>query len=111
MDLTERIERRRTRRSKNELVVDRDALNPAVHLSEPVGRETLFEALLNAVDPLFDRAVPLSAPSGGTDANRLVTDLSADSGKGPWWRRPLRFDADATAELFAAVEDPSGVVR
>ncbi|WP_049987806.1 Cdc6/Cdc18 family protein [Halobellus rufus] len=58
MDLTERIERRRTRRSKNELVVDRDSLNPGVHLPEPVGRETLFEALLNAIDPLFDRAVP-----------------------------------------------------
>jgi hypothetical protein len=53
---------------------------------------------------LFDRAVPLSRPSGGVDANRLVTDLSDDSGKGPWWRRPLRFDADAAATLREVVE-------
>jgi len=58
MDLTERIERRRNRSSNNELIVDRDSLNPAMHLSEPVGRETLFEALLDAIDPLFDHAVP-----------------------------------------------------
>jgi hypothetical protein len=56
---------------------------------------------------LFDRAVPLSAPSAGVDANRLVTDLSADSGKGPWWRRPLRFDADAAARLQEVVSTRS----
>jgi hypothetical protein len=27
-----------------------------------------------------------------------VTELSADSGKGPWWRRPLRLDGAATRE-------------
>jgi hypothetical protein len=54
---------------------------------------------------LFERAIPLSTRSAGADANRLVTDLSADSGKGPWWRRPLRFDPDATAELLGIVED------
>jgi hypothetical protein len=32
-----------------------------------------------------------------------VTDLSSDSGAGPWWRRPLRFDAAATAELRSIV--------
>ncbi|MFC7176904.1 hypothetical protein [Halosegnis marinus] len=53
---------------------------------------------------LFDRAVPLSAPSAGVDANRLVTGLSADSGKGPWWRRPLRYDADATATLLDVLD-------
>ena len=60
---------------------------------------------------LFDRAVPLSAPTSGTDANRLVTALSADSGKGPWWRRPLRFDPDATAALWDAVADPTAAGR
>lgn len=49
---------------------------------------------------LYDCAVPLSNPSGGADANRLVTDLSSDSGNGPWWRRPLRFDADGVASLL-----------
>ncbi len=78
MDLTERIERRRTRSSRNELVVDRDSLNPAVHLSEPVGREALFEAFLNAIDPLFDRAVPPNTyvwgPSG-SGKSAIVTAL------------------------------------
>ena len=53
---------------------------------------------------LYDRAVPLSQPSGGTDANALVTRLSADSGKGPWWRRPLRFDAAGSPKLLAVCD-------
>jgi len=52
---------------------------------------------------LFDRAVPLSGRERGIDANRLVTDLSSDSGRGPWWRRPMRFDAEATARLLDVV--------
>jgi hypothetical protein len=77
-----------------------------------VKRETFDARVLLHGDPdasgLYDRAVPLSAPTGGTDANRLVTELSADSGAGPWWRRPLRFDAAATAELRAVLAgDPA----
>ena len=53
---------------------------------------------------LFDRAVPLRAPDSGSTANRLVTDLSNDSGKGPWWRRRLWFDAAATDRLRAIVD-------
>jgi len=53
---------------------------------------------------LFDRAVPLSSPEGGATANRIVTELSNDSGKGPWWRRRLWFDADATEQLRAMVD-------
>jgi len=60
---------------------------------------------------LLDRAVPLSAPSGGSDANRLVTALSGDSGRGPWWRRPLRYDPPATGELLAAVEAGPAAAR
>ncbi|GAB6879800.1 hypothetical protein JCM17823_20740 [Halorubrum gandharaense] len=52
---------------------------------------------------LFERVLPLSTPDAGADANRLVTDLSADSGKGPWWRRPLRYDDGATDELLERV--------
>jgi len=48
---------------------------------------------------LFDRAVPFSAPDAGATANRIVTELSNDSGKGPWWRRRLWFDPEATATL------------
>jgi len=64
--------------------------------------------VLVAGDPggsaLYDRAVPLSRPTGGTDAGPLVTDHSGDSGRGPWWRRPLRFDAEGTERLLAAVQ-------
>lgn len=48
---------------------------------------------------LFEIARPLSAPDRGIEPNRIVRDLSADSGKGPWWRRPLRFDASAMDRL------------
>ncbi|GAB6860674.1 hypothetical protein ACFR97_07925 [Haloplanus litoreus] len=54
---------------------------------------------------LLERAVPLSAPEAGATAGPLVTDLSADSGKGPWWRRVLRYDADATECLRAVVDE------
>jgi hypothetical protein len=53
---------------------------------------------------LYDRAVPLSTAEAGADANPLVTDLSADSGKGPWWRRPLRFDDEGVAALLECHE-------
>ena len=69
-----------------------------------VKRETFdAEVLVAGTDRsrLFDRVVPLSSPDAGAHANRIVTDLSNDSGRGPWWRRVLRFDADATADLLA----------
>ena len=52
----------------------------------------------------FDRVVPLSTPDAGTEANPIVTELSSDSGKGPWWRRPLVFDEPATAALSDHLE-------
>ena len=67
-----------------------------------VRRETFDAKVLVAGDErsrLYDRAVPLSTPAGGTTPNDLVTELSNDSGRGPWWRRRLWFDADATARL------------
>jgi hypothetical protein len=73
-----------------------------------VKRETFDARVLVAGDDdsrLLDRAVPLSDPDAGTTANRLVTSLSNDSGKGPWWRRPLRFDAEATAALRDEIAD------
>lgn len=54
---------------------------------------------------LYETALPLSEPSGGTDPNWLVTELSADSGRGPWWRRPLRFDESETEQLLAIIRD------
>ena len=61
---------------------------------------------------LYDTVVPLSAPSGGTAANWLVTDRSSDSGKGPWWRRPMRFDEAGTERLLElAAGRPEAVER
>ncbi len=74
-----------------------------------VRRETFDAAVLLHGDPdrsgLFDVAVPLSRPDAGTEPNRVVTGLSSDSGRGPWWRRPLRFDADAAGRLGTLVAD------
>jgi len=79
MDLTERIERRRDRNQQDgTLLVDPDELNPAIHLPEPVGRETLFEALLDALDPLFTHAVPPNAyvwGPQGSGKSAIVTAL------------------------------------
>jgi hypothetical protein len=72
-------------------------------------RRTDFDArVLLAGDPeasrLYDRAVPLSSRDAGADPNRLVTAHSADSGKGPWWRRPLRYDDAGVETLLSVVE-------
>jgi hypothetical protein len=78
-----------------------------------VKREEVDAEVLLAGDPaesrLYERAIPLSRPSGGTDAANVVTELSTDSGAGPWWRRPLRFDDTATESLldFVRSETPS----
>ncbi|ERH13375.1 MAG: hypothetical protein J07HB67_02414, partial [halophilic archaeon J07HB67] len=53
-------------------------------------RETVDAAVFvrgTEASRLFDRAVPLSTSTAGADANGLVTTLSNDSGRGPWWRR------------------------
>lgn len=78
-------------------------------------KRTEFDArVLVLGDPdgseLYETAVPLSSPDAGADPNRVVTGLSSDSGKGPWWRRPLRFDDAATADLLAAT-DPAALLE
>jgi len=78
MDLGERIAKRRTRHTEDRLVVDWDALNPAVHLPEPVGREALFEASLDALGPLFEDALPPNAyvwGPAGSGKSAIVTSL------------------------------------
>ncbi len=81
-----------------------DAERAPFRTNAHVKRDPFDARVLVLGDPersgLFDRALPLSGREAGTDANRLVTDLSSDSGKGPWWRRPMRFDPEATAELL-----------
>lgn len=80
MDLAERIARRRNRRADDRLVADWDPLNPTVHLPEPVGREALFEALLDALDPLFDGGLPQNVyvwGPAGSGKSAIVTALIA----------------------------------
>lgn len=80
MDLAERIQRRRNGRTKDALVVDWDALNPAYHFADPVGRAAVLEAALDGLDPIFDEELPpaiyLWGPGGG-GKSAIVTALMA----------------------------------
>ncbi|MFT4904619.1 MAG: hypothetical protein ACI8UR_001180 [Natronomonas sp.] len=96
--------------------LDRDPLTPEAYHDLSADSQSVFENNAHLKrDPfdaevllhgdgigseLYDIAVPLSSRDAGADANRLVTDLSSDSGKGPWWRRPMKFDHEATTELL-----------
>lgn len=72
-----------------------------------VKRDPLDAAVLLAGSPadsrLYSRARPLSSPAGGTEPNDVVLEHSTDSGRGPWWRRPLRFDAESTETLLGSL--------
>ncbi len=80
--------------------VDRARFETNAHLK----RDPFDAAVLLDGDPdgsrLYETAIPLSGREAGVDANRLVTELSSDSGKGPWWRRPMKFDPAATEALL-----------
>jgi hypothetical protein len=83
--------------------VDRDRLASNAHCKrDPFDAKVLVVG--DSDSRLFDRAVPLSSADSGSTANRLVTELSNDSGKGPWWRRRLWFDEAATEQLRAIVD-------
>ena len=90
--------------------VDRDAAAALAPTNAHLKRDPFDARVVVAGDPdasgLFERVVPLSTPDSGADANRLVTALSSDSGKGPWWRRPMAFDAAATETLLDRIERP-----
>lgn len=49
---------------------------------------------------LYETAIPLSSREAGVEANPIVTELSSDSGKGPWWRRPMKFDRIGTERIL-----------
>lgn len=78
MDLSERIARRQQTSASGVLITDESALNPAVHLAEPVGRGPVLEQLLDAVGPVFEGEVPdnvaVSGPSGA-GKSAVVTAL------------------------------------
>ncbi|ELZ33684.1 Nmad3 family putative nucleotide modification protein [Halorubrum tebenquichense] len=89
-------------------VVERAAAAEAAPTNAHLKRDPFDARVVVAGDGdasgLFDRVVPLSAPEAGTAANPIVTALSSDSGKGPWWRRPMAFDEAATARLLSRIE-------
>ncbi|WP_266077648.1 Cdc6/Cdc18 family protein [Haladaptatus caseinilyticus] len=58
MDIGARIERRRVTTPVSTLVVEWSALSPVIHVSNPVGRGSTLEQLLDALDPLFDDRLP-----------------------------------------------------
>lgn len=58
MDIGARIERRRATTPVTNLVVEWSALSPVIHVSNPVGRGSTLEQLLDALDPLFDDRLP-----------------------------------------------------
>jgi hypothetical protein len=99
-----RVERAITGETYRELAGrERDRFASNAH----VKREAFDARVLvagSAESRLLDRAVPLSAPDAGVTAGPLVTDLSNDSGAGPWWRRVLRYDDEATDRLRAVVD-------
>jgi Cdc6-like AAA superfamily ATPase len=58
MNLRERIARRQRTDHAPRLVHDYDALNPVVHLEEPIGRGPTLERLLDHVEPAFEGVLP-----------------------------------------------------
>jgi hypothetical protein len=100
-----RVERVETGETYRDLApTDRERFASNAHVKrDPFDAKVLVAG--SDASRLFERAVPLSAPEAGATAGHLVTDLSADSGKGPWWRRVLQYDADATTRLRAVVDD------
>lgn len=80
MDLTDRIRRRQRSGTTTQLILDYDAISPAVHIEEPIGRGPVLERLLDYMDPVFDGSLPPNAyvwgvPGAGKSA--VVTVLFA----------------------------------
>lgn len=80
MDLTDRIRRRQRSGTTTQLILDYDAISPAVHIAEPIGRGPVLERLLDYMDPVFEGALPPNAyvwgaPGAGKSA--IVTALFA----------------------------------
>lgn len=82
MDLKSRIRRRQRSGTDSQLILDYDAVNPAVHVDEPTGRGPVLERLLDYIDPIFEGRLPPKAyvwgpPGAGKSAiiTALLTQL------------------------------------
>ena len=124
MDLGDRIARRRSGRRGDGVFVDRNLVSPVVHPPEPVGRGPVLEQLLDALDPVFEGAVPADVavvgPHGsgtsaivttlfdaltdqlGSDRRAIATTTRTGSELGP---RFVAIDARETTSEFAFYHD------
>ncbi|THE65187.1 AAA family ATPase [Salinadaptatus halalkaliphilus] len=78
MNVRDRIARRQSAHQHGGIVVDREQLSPVVHRQDPIGRDSIFEQLLDALEAVFDGGLPepvtVVGPAGsGTSA--IVTAL------------------------------------
>lgn len=76
MDLDTRIARRQ--RDKTGIVIDDEAISPVAHVAEPVGRGSVFERLLDYLDPAFRGIRPPNAyvwGPAGAGKSAVVTAL------------------------------------
>ncbi len=77
MNLRERIARRQRTDHAPRLVHDYDALNPVVHLEEPIGRGPALERLLDHVEPAFEGVLPSNAYVHGPKGSGKSAVVSA----------------------------------
>ncbi|RRJ32494.1 Cdc6/Cdc18 family protein [Halocatena pleomorpha] len=78
MNLTARIRRRQRSGPTTRLIVEYDAISPAVHVEEPIGRGPVVERLLDYMESAFDGELPPNAyvwgaPGAGKSA--IITAL------------------------------------
>lgn len=84
MNIDERINQRRRRGEKAQLVADYEALSPVAHLEEPTNRGRLIEQLLDHLEPVFDGTLPPNAylyGPAGSGKSAVVTALFAQLGR------------------------------
>lgn len=78
MDLSSRIRRRQQSGDETHVVLDYHAISPVAHVEEPTGRGSVFERLLDYVEPVFGSRIPPNAyvwgpPGSGKSA--VITAL------------------------------------
>ncbi|WP_160135309.1 Cdc6/Cdc18 family protein [Halococcus salsus] len=78
MDIRDRIARRYRAENGPQVIRDPEAVNPAAHVRDPVGRGPVLERLLDRLDPAFEGAVPPNTyvwGPKGAGKSALVTAL------------------------------------
>ncbi|WP_267639819.1 Cdc6/Cdc18 family protein [Haloarchaeobius amylolyticus] len=79
MDLKTRIRRRQRNGTDAPIILEYDAISPVVHMEEPTGRGPVMERLLDYLDPVFDRDLPMNAyvwGPAGSGKSAVLTSLT-----------------------------------